>query len=275
MTSQGNACVFQWGDRAVTIGAMGTHYDVLGLKRKATDSEIRSAYARDLIGLDKAKTLESARFRAVLDEAFATLIDPAKRSAYDLELSRPRRTTEKPRAAKTPPAPKPAPAPKTAKPPKQPNARTASEETVPQARTPKASRVAKVAIPNAADAPSGGALPPRRQFRGLWRLSRVPMAGAKTSATLPSNPLRQAWGCARNAGLSFAMGSLASALIYLFSTGPLLLAWIPLLAGVVGLGWWGLRYARLPRSAWQADQLIVLAGLIMFGLVSAGWVGRL
>jgi hypothetical protein len=46
--------------------------------------EIRSAYGRDVLRLQLESASEKvAQFRTALDAAFATLVDPAKRSAYD------------------------------------------------------------------------------------------------------------------------------------------------------------------------------------------------
>lgn len=50
--------------------------------------EIRSAYGRDVLRLqEQASDSKVAQFRASLDAAFATLVDPTKRSAYDEALA--------------------------------------------------------------------------------------------------------------------------------------------------------------------------------------------
>lgn len=182
---------------------MSTYYDLLGLSPKASETEIRSAYARDTLGLQKAVTPDAARFRAVLDEAFATLIDAERRSAYDAQLRNAKKA-------------------KKAKPPKPP-------------------RVAKVAVPEA--------------------------------AKVAADPSHQASSYARNGGLVFALGGMISAFTYVFSNRTYLLAWAPLLVGGLALAWWLVRYLRMPKSAWRPDHILLLGGLILFGLVSAGWVG--
>jgi hypothetical protein len=49
--------------------------------------EIRSAYGRDVLRLQESASDKVAQFRAALDTAFATLVDPAKRSEYDAILA--------------------------------------------------------------------------------------------------------------------------------------------------------------------------------------------
>jgi hypothetical protein len=50
--------------------------------------EIRSAYGRDVLRLqEQASDSKVAQFRTALDTAFATLVDPTKRSAYDEALA--------------------------------------------------------------------------------------------------------------------------------------------------------------------------------------------
>jgi hypothetical protein len=67
---------------------MISHYELLGVPPNATEMEIRSAYGRDVLRLqESASDSKVAQFRAALDAAFATLVDPAKRSAYDAELA--------------------------------------------------------------------------------------------------------------------------------------------------------------------------------------------
>lgn len=67
---------------------MNSYYELLGVPPNATEMEIRSAYGRDVLRLqEKASDSKVAQFRAALDGAFATLVDPAKRSAYDADLA--------------------------------------------------------------------------------------------------------------------------------------------------------------------------------------------
>src|SRR5438093_6621259 len=67
---------------------MISHYELLGIPPNATEMEIRSAYGRDVLRLQESESNSKvAQFRAALDAAFATLVDPAKRSAYDAELA--------------------------------------------------------------------------------------------------------------------------------------------------------------------------------------------
>src|SRR2546426_581054 len=67
---------------------MNSYYDLLGVPPNATEMEIRSAYGRDVLRLQEtASDSKVAQFRAALDGAFSTLVDPAKRSAYDAELA--------------------------------------------------------------------------------------------------------------------------------------------------------------------------------------------
>jgi len=49
--------------------------------------EIRSAYGRDVLRLQESASDKVAQFRAALDTAFATLVDPGKRSEYDAILA--------------------------------------------------------------------------------------------------------------------------------------------------------------------------------------------
>jgi hypothetical protein len=66
---------------------MNSYYDLLGVPPNATEMEIRSAYGRDVLRLNESPSNDKvAQFRAALDAAFATLVDPAKRTAYDAEL---------------------------------------------------------------------------------------------------------------------------------------------------------------------------------------------
>src|SRR6266446_6354595 len=67
---------------------MNSYYDLLGVPPHATEMEIRSAYGRDVLRLQElASDSKVAQFRAALDAAFATLVDPTKRSAYDEALA--------------------------------------------------------------------------------------------------------------------------------------------------------------------------------------------
>ncbi len=67
---------------------MNSYYELLGVPPHATETEIRSAYGRDVLRLQKqASESKVAQFRAALDAAFATLVDPTKRSAYDEALA--------------------------------------------------------------------------------------------------------------------------------------------------------------------------------------------
>jgi hypothetical protein len=66
---------------------MNSYYELLGVPPNATELEIRSAYGRDVLRLQESASDKVSHFRAALDAAFATLVDPAKRSAYDAELA--------------------------------------------------------------------------------------------------------------------------------------------------------------------------------------------
>ena len=66
---------------------MSTYYELLGVPQSASEIEIRSAYGRDVLHLQNETSDKVAQFRAVLDAAFATLVDPVKRSAYDEALA--------------------------------------------------------------------------------------------------------------------------------------------------------------------------------------------
>jgi hypothetical protein len=67
--------------------AVNSYYDLLGVPPHATEMEIRSAYGRDVLRLQESASDKVAQFRAALDSAFATLVDPTKRSAYDEALA--------------------------------------------------------------------------------------------------------------------------------------------------------------------------------------------
>ena len=73
-----------------------TAYDLLGLDREATDAQIRRAYRRlarrwhpDL----NPGNAEAARQYAAITDAFETLVDPARRRAYDASGAAPSTTT--------------------------------------------------------------------------------------------------------------------------------------------------------------------------------------
>ena len=66
---------------------MNSYYDLLGVPPHATEMEIRSAYGRDVLRLQESASDKVAQFRAALDVAFTTLVDPTKRSAYDEALA--------------------------------------------------------------------------------------------------------------------------------------------------------------------------------------------
>ena len=217
---------------------MANYYELLGLPPHATAIEIRAAYTRDLLGLERSIHPNAARFRAALNEAVDTLLDPEKRSAYDAQLHakkvKPPKPAKAPKAAKPPKAEKP---PKAAEPPKAPKVKAPVAATI--AVTPKLAKTVK----------------------------------KERTTALPADPSRQASAYARNGGLACALGGLISAFAYVFSNGNWLLAWAPLLGGVVGLAWWGGRYLRMPKVAWQPDHVLFLGGMILVGVVSAGWVG--
>jgi len=66
---------------------VNSYYDLLGVPPHATEMEIRSAYGRDVLRLQESASDKVAQFRAALDAAFATLVDPTKRSEYDAVLA--------------------------------------------------------------------------------------------------------------------------------------------------------------------------------------------
>jgi DnaJ-like protein len=66
---------------------MNSYYELLGVPPNATEMEIRSAYGRDVLRLQETTSDKVAQFRAALDAAFATLVDPARRTAYDAQLA--------------------------------------------------------------------------------------------------------------------------------------------------------------------------------------------
>ncbi len=55
---------------------MSTYYELLGVPPSASELEIRSAYGRDVLGLQNETSDKVAQFRAALDGAFATLVHP-------------------------------------------------------------------------------------------------------------------------------------------------------------------------------------------------------
>jgi DnaJ-like protein len=67
--------------------AVNSYYDLLGVPPHATEMEIRSAYGRDVLRLQESTSDKVAQFRTALDAAFATLVDPTKRTAYDEALA--------------------------------------------------------------------------------------------------------------------------------------------------------------------------------------------
>ena len=164
---------------------MNSYYDLLGVPPNATEMEIRSAYGRDVLRLQETTSDKVAQFRAALDAAFSTLVDPAKRSEYDAQLV------------------------------------TAMQE-------------------DAADSADEAA---------------------------------DAFRYARNGGLWFAGGGLVTALTYAFSEGTYFLALGPLIFGGFQLVRGLIRYLRVPSGGRQATHLAMLAGLILVGVVSAGFVG--
>ena len=66
---------------------MSSYYELLGVPRNATELEIRSAYGRDVVQLQNEASDKMGQFRETLDVAFATLVDPVKRTAYDEALA--------------------------------------------------------------------------------------------------------------------------------------------------------------------------------------------
>lgn len=97
---------------------MSNHYEVLNVERTATTAEIKSAYRRLVRQVHPDQGGNAALFRMV-QEAWTTLGDPAKRAAYDRTLdartSAPtyeKPTYEEPRYTRQPdPEPEPQPAP--------------------------------------------------------------------------------------------------------------------------------------------------------------------
>jgi hypothetical protein len=77
---------------------------------------------------------------------------------------------------------------------------------------------------------------------------------------------------ARNGGLWFAGGGLVTAVTYAFSEGRYIIAWGPLLFGGFQLARGLLRYVSVPSGARKATHLMVLAGHIAVGALSAGFV---
>ena len=165
---------------------MNSYYDLLGVPPNATELEIRSAYGRDVLRLqESASDSKVAHFRAALDAAFATLVDPTKRATYDAELA--------------------------------------------------------TALGDHAEASTEDA---DGAFRDALR-----------------------------GGLWFAGGCLVTAGTYAFLQGTYFLAWGPVLFGGFQLVRGLLRYFSVPSSARRATHLAILAGLIVLGIGSAGFVG--
>jgi hypothetical protein len=163
---------------------VNSYYELLGVPPNATEMEIRSAYGRDVLRLQETTSDKVAQFRAALDAAFATLVDPEKRTAYDAHLA------------------------------------TAAQNTVDS-----------------------------------------------------SDDTTAAFHYARNGGLWFAGGGLVTALTYAFLEDTYFLAWGPLVFGGYQLVRGLLRYLTVPSAARQATHLAMLGGLILVGLLSAGFVG--
>jgi DnaJ domain len=163
---------------------VNSYYELLGVPPNATELEIRSAYGRDVLRLQETTSDKVAQFRAALDAAFATLVDPEKRTAYDAQLA------------------------------------TAQQTSV------------------------DAAIDTDDAFRD-----------------------------ARNGGLWFAGGGLVTALTYAFSDSTYFLAWGPLVFGGFQLVRGLLRYLTVPSGARKAAHLAILGGLILVGLLSAGFVG--
>jgi hypothetical protein len=164
---------------------MNSYYDLLGVPPNATEMEIRSAYGRDVLRLQETASDKVSQFRAALDAALATLVDPAKRSEYDAQLA------------------------------------TATQE-------------------HAAD---------------------------------NADEAADAFRYARNGGLWFAGGGLVTALTYAFSEETYFLAWGPLLFGGFQLVRGLIRYLTVPGGGRQGTHLAMLGGLILVGVLSAGFVG--
>lgn len=81
---------------------MSTHYDVLGVTRRATPAEVRQAYRRLALRWhpDKNQTRQeeaTRQFRRI-NEAYRVLSDPAKRRQYDASGAVPRDRVHRPQA---------------------------------------------------------------------------------------------------------------------------------------------------------------------------------
>jgi hypothetical protein len=163
---------------------VNSYYELLGVPPNATELEIRSAYGRDVLRLQETASDKVAQFRAALDAAFATLVDPEKRTAYDTQL-----------------------------------------------------------------------------------------ATAQQTSIEAADDTDDAFHYARNGGLWFAGGGLVTALTYQFSDSTYFLAWGPLVFGGFQLVRGLLRYLTVPSGARKAPHLAMLGGLILVGLLSAGFVG--
>ncbi|HTF21527.1 MAG TPA: J domain-containing protein [Chryseolinea sp.] len=68
-----------------------TYYDILGVTRSATESEIKRAYRKLAVVYHPDKNPDPAaeQFFKLINEAYEVLGDPPKRSRYDLELMEP------------------------------------------------------------------------------------------------------------------------------------------------------------------------------------------
>jgi uncharacterized membrane protein YeaQ/YmgE (transglycosylase-associated protein family) len=76
------------------VVAAESYYDILGVKPKATNKEIKDAYFRLSKKIHPDMGGSNALFRTVKD-AYETLSDPVRRSAYDVSISRGYNNTHK------------------------------------------------------------------------------------------------------------------------------------------------------------------------------------
>ncbi|MFF0266532.1 J domain-containing protein [Kribbella sp. NPDC004536] len=86
------------------------HYEVLNVERTASAAEIKSAYRKLALQVHPDQGGNAALFRLV-QEAWNTLSDPAKRAAYDRSLDRSADRSADRQAPAPPPPPPPAPEP--------------------------------------------------------------------------------------------------------------------------------------------------------------------
>ncbi len=87
----------------VLKAAETNHYATLGLDRKCTETQIRSAYrllAKQHHPDLNQESVESVRRTQALNAAYETLSDPDRRQAYDKSFATPRAATSGPRSAK-------------------------------------------------------------------------------------------------------------------------------------------------------------------------------